>query len=289
VTITRGQLLQMQGGAGAPVATPAPAVSNAPPPLGSGRYPALSQGPATDAATALGSPASVSGRPGMGVPAAPPLGAEAAANVMSSAAANQGVNLQQTADQVPQRKALLGNMEAALADFDSGPGRETWKTINAGTNRMFGINAQSIASTEDFAKLATQLAQSQFQSLGGTGTDAKLDSAMHTSPNLALSNLGNQQIIGLLKGNEDAINVKNQEWQSYLKKGGSPQDYGAFSTQFNKQFDPRVFQSTYMDPGQRQDLLKGMTSSEKSQFQNTYNYAVQRGWIPDPRATNGGQ
>lgn len=247
-------------------------------PLGTGRYP----GQGTPAASGV-APAGPAGF----VASGPKLGAAPAADVTATASANQGVNLQQTADSVPQRKALLGNLESAMNNFTTGPGADWTKVGKAFTNRFspFGnvFDPKSIASQEEFAKQATQLAQSQFQALGGTGTDAKLDSAMHTSPNDALTPLGNKGIISMLKGNEDAINVKNREWQSYLKNGGSPADYGAFSAHFNTQFDPRVFQSVYMNPGQRQDLLKGLDPSEKSQFQQSYNYAVSRGWIPDPR------
>jgi len=247
-------------------------------PLGTGRYP--SQGaPAVPGGPAAAGPAGF-------VPSGPKLGAEPAANVTATASANQGVALQQTADQVPQRKALLGNLEAALNNFTSGPGAD-WKKVGNSianmANPFTDFNAKGIASQEEFAKQATQLAQSQFQALGGTGTDAKLDSAMHTSPNTSLSKLGNQGIINMLKGNEDAIAVKNAEWQDYLAKGNSPQDYGAFSQHFNKLYDPRVFQSVYMSPDQRQDLLKGLDKSEKAQFQQSYNYAVSKGWIPDPR------
>jgi hypothetical protein len=253
--------------------------------LGTGRYPAQPT-PAPSGGSPVGGPAGF-------VPSGPKLGAGPAADVTAAASANQGVNLQQTADSVPQRKALLGNLESALDSFASGPGADWSKVGKAFTNRMspFGnvFDAKSIASQEEFAKQATQLAQSQFQALGGTGTDAKLDSAMHTSPNDALTPMGNKGIINMLKGNEDAIAVKNREWQQYLQNGNSPQDYGQFSVEFNKHFDPRVFQSVYMTDKERQDLLKGIDKSELPQFQNSFNYAVSRGWIPRYWEKNGAQ
>jgi hypothetical protein len=224
------------------------------------------------------------------MPSSPPLGAEAAANTAATASAEQGVALQKAADTVPQQKALLGNLDAALDQFTAGPGADWKKVATAFANTVLPngmqIHPEAIASQEEFNKQALQLAQQQFQTLGGTGTDAKLDSTMHTSPNEALSSLGNKGIIQLLKGNADAIAVKNQEWQQWLSQGHGPETYGAFSTQFNKTYDPRVFQSTYMSVPQRQDMLKGMTGAEKTQFRQSYNMAVDNGWIPDPRQQN---
>lgn len=276
---------------------PLPQPSAGQPTLGTGRYPqpnALSPtGGPSSAPPPAGSGTVSPAAPAGFVPSGPKMGANAAADVNATASANQGVELQKAADQIPQQKALLGNLDAALDNFASGPGAD-WKKVSksfVNANNPFGnvFDPKSIASQEEFTKQATQLVQSQFQALGGTGTDAKLDSASKTSPNDFLSPMGNKGIINMLKGNADAIAVKNGEWQSYLQNGGSPQDYGSFSKQFNTQYDPRVFQSVYMSPDQKQDLLKGLDKSEKTQFQQTYNYAVQRGWIPDPRAQNAAQ
>jgi len=219
------------------------------------------------------------------LPAGPRLGQEAAANVTSQASAQQGVQLQQTADSVPQRKALLGQMEGALGDFNSGPGADRWKTILAGTNRLFGVNSDRVASQEEFDKLSTQLAQQQFQALGGTGTDDKLDSARKASPNSFLSNYGNKKIIALLKGNEDAISAKNSAWQEWQKVNG-PESYGEFSKTFNQHFDPRAFQMQYMSPKEIKSMLNGMTKNEKEKLREVFNTAVDVGWIPDKRAQN---
>lgn len=212
------------------------------------------------------------------------------------AGADQGVTLQKAADTVPQQKAILGNLEAALRNFTSGPGADWRKVAGALANTPLqavgfsGFNAKSIASQEEFVKQATNLAQSQFATLGGTGTDAKLESTMHTSPNETLSKQGNQNIINLLKGNADAIAVKNQEWQKFQQQSGNgPGDYGKFSTQFNTEYDPRVFQSQYMGAADRASMLKGMTKGEQKQFRQSYNLAVEKGWIPDPRQANAGQ
>lgn len=270
-SITRGQFADMAAG-GAP--------QGGAPDLGNGRY----QG---------GAPAAPGGAPQpqpMGIPAGPPLGAGPAADVMGQESAKQGVALQQTADQVPQRKALLQNLESSLEKFTSGPGSD-WKRI---AKSMLNVNnplgdsfdVKSIASQEEFNKLSTQFAQAQAATLG-TGTDAKLDSAMHTSPNSSLTPAGNKSIIAILKGNEDAISAKNQAWQKWLASGNGPESYGQFSATFNKGFNPRVFQFQYMDKTDAKAAIKAMKPDEKKSFVSTLRMALDNGWLTLPGASNG--
>lgn len=283
---------------GNPRAPAAPAQTGT---LGTGRMNAPDAGGGAPAAAPQAAAPAVPGMPAGALQTGLAPGVEPAANVTATANANQGVQLQQLASNVPQRKALLGNLEADLEKFTSGPGADWTKVATAAANRatesMVGFSLfdpKSIAAQEDFNKQATQLAQQQFQALGGTGTDSKLDSAMKTSPYEELSKLGNRKIIHMLKGNEDAIATMNQEWQrAQLPKaeggqGMGGQDYGRFVTEFNKSYDPRAFQWQYMGPDERKDSLKGMTKDEQSKFRSAYNMAVQRGWVPDPRAANGG-
>jgi hypothetical protein len=231
-------------------------------------------------ASAMQAPAP--GIPGVQTGARP--GQLAAADVLGTQSAKQGIDLQSLADQVPVRKAALQNMESALQNFTSGPGAD-WKLfakslVNANVAPIF--DPQKIASQEEFTKQATQVALQQLQTLG-TGTDEKLGSAIKANPSTALSKLGNQQIMQLLKGNEDAIAAKNQAWQEWLTQGNGPESYGKFSTAFNKQFDPRAFQAAYMTPDERKKLVDSMSERDRATFRNNFNLAVQRGWIPDIR------
>jgi hypothetical protein len=239
-----------------------------------------------------GAPAAPAGAGNGAVQAGLAPGVADAAGVQAHTSAQQGASLQQRADIVPQTKAVLGNLEGALKQFGAGPGAG-WKQVAksfVNANSPFGnvFDPKTIASQEEFNKQAVMLAQQQFQALGGTGTDAKLDSASHTSPNDMLTPLGNRGIIQMLKGNEDAIAVKNREWQAFMQSGHGPQDYGKFSTQFNKEYDPRIFQSVYMDGADRKKMISGMTKAELSQFKQQYNAAVAKGWIPAPGQNNGG-
>ena len=215
-----------------------------------------------------------------GTPAGPPLGTSEAAAVDATARANQGVNLQQRADATPQNKSILGNLEGDLGDFTSGPATEKLASFEKFLNANLGlnINTSGLAGRERFNKMSAMLAQSQFQTLGGTGTDKQLGSTELTSPNSELSTMGNKGIIALLKGNEDAIKAKNEAWQAFKASHG-PQSYGQFSTQFNQTYDPRVFQSQYLDVNDRKKMISGLTQQEKNSLHQAFVTAKTNGWI----------
>lgn len=209
---------------------------------------------------------------------------QAAGATTGTAMAGLGSQIVQRAGQVPSNKALLGNMEGLLDNFTPGPQSPFWKSVNQLATQYHlappGSPPQTKAQAqEEFGKLAFQLAQGQFQALGGTGTDSKLESTMHTSPSELLTRYGNKGIIHLLKGNEDAMQAQADAWQKWQSAGNGPETYGKFQSQWNSIYDPRVFQSQYMDPGERQTMLKGMTAAEQAKFKADYKRAVQLGWV----------
>ncbi len=223
----------------------------------------------------------------------PAPGLVEAATIAGRGNAGQALALQTSSANLPMQKAVLGNLEASLTNFTSGPGSD-WMNVGASfvnkINPFFNtFDPSRIRSQDEFRKQALTLAQEQFKALHGTGTDAQLASTSHTSPNDFLSNQSNIGIIHFLKGNVDAQAVMNAEWQKWLPlHKNDPGTYGQFVTEFNKSFDPRVFQSVYADPAEKQTMLKGMTSKEeREKFQADFNAAVDKGWIPDPRARGG--
>lgn len=210
-------------------------------------------------------------------------GAAAALPVVGKGAGDASLRLSALAAEVPTRKAMLDNMLADAEDFTSGPMSEDIKTFTSGINQLFGthINIEGVAAQERFDKIANQIALQQSGDLGIT--DLTTTTAMGANPNSRMSNLGIKGVIALLKGNEDAIQLKHELWQDYLDGGGSPEDYFSWSRDFNKNFDPRVFQTVYLTPEERQAMLKGLKPSEIARFKERYNFAVENGWIPDPR------
>lgn len=213
-----------------------------------------------------------------------PPGYVAGENVNASEAVKLATGLTSAADEVPTQKAILENMERALDKFTSGPGADWTRFAKAAINRNVPLpkgwqfDPDSIANQESFAKQAGLIAQSQFKALGGTGTDNQLHSTMATSPNEILSDMGNREIMAMLKGNADAIRVKNEEWLKYKELNGA-KSYPEFSTLFNRLYDPRAFQFKYLNPKERQTYIDKMSPQDKEELLHAITYARQKKWI----------
>lgn len=245
-------------------------------------------GPVTDPRT--GQIIAPGGQSGTFEPSGPAVGQQPGFEQATNANVAMGNELTQAANEVPMTKSILNNLEEDLKHFTSGQGADWTRIAKNFANRNLPVpdslkkegalfDEKSLASQEGFNKLAQQLAQQQFHALGGTGTDAKLGSAMSTSPNEYLSKLGNQGIIRLLKGNQDAIVAKNKEWLNWQRAGNSPSSYNEFSAWFNDHFDPRAFQFKYVPQKDRQTYINSMSPDEQAQFLNDLTYARKKGWV----------
>lgn len=213
-------------------------------------------------------------------------GVAAAATSTAETSAKLGNELTVAANEVPATMGILDNLERELKGFTPGPGADWRRLGKAFANTVIpeslkdkiGFDPKSIADQEGFNKLAYNLAQNQFQALGGTGTDAKLNSTMATSPSELLSKEGNEGIIRLLKGNTDALRVKSKEWNKFKKTHGED-SFGEFSDVFNETFNPRVFQFKYVPPAERQRWLNAMDPADRKRFLEAAEYARDKGWI----------
>jgi|HubBroStandDraft_3_1064219.scaffolds.fasta_scaffold06212_4 hypothetical protein len=213
-------------------------------------------------------------------------GVAEAATSTAKTSADLGNALTTAANEVPATKGILDNLDRTLANFTPGPGADYRRFGKALANTVIpdslkdklGFDPKSISSQEEFNKLGYQLAQNQFQALGGTGTDSKLHSTMMTSPSELLSQEGNKNIISLLRGNNDALQVKAREWNKWKKTNGED-SYAEFSDQFNQNFNPRVFQFKYVPPADRQNWYKTMSPQDRDQFKADLDYADAKKWI----------
>lgn len=241
----------------------------------------------TQPARGVQQPARVAQNPYGAVTTGLPPGQPQAQTVDLEAGANQGVALQKAVDTSPQRMGQLSNLEKNLAQFESGPQAERARKIKGTVNQVGSLvgvqpfDAKSLAAQESFVKESTMLAQQQFAALGGTGTDQQLGSALKSNPSEALSKEGNKNIIAMLKGNEAALNAKNDAWQQWKQKNGAG-SYPQFSSEFNKGYSPRAFQFAFLPPEERAKMLSSMSPSEKSALGAALKNAEERGWIrPD--------
>lgn len=227
-------------------------------------------------------------------PVGNPPGLVPAATAIGAASGQQSVNLTQAADTSPVRKGMLGNLEGDLKQFSAGQGADWQNIAKNWANRnvlptSLQFDPKSIASQEEFNKQAEQLAQQQFSAIGGTGTDAKFGSAFKANPNETLSQMGNVGIIRLLKGNEDAIQAKNNAWQASLAAGASPASYPQFAAKFNQTFDPRVYQAQYLGKDDLKKMFSGMSPAEQHALADKIAAAKSAGYVTGPGSQYNGQ
>ena len=213
-------------------------------------------------------------------------GVAAAATSTAENSAKLGNELVAAANQAPITDGILQNLDKTLGEFTSGPGADWTRvgkafvntTLPKGLAEKIGFDPKSIASQEEFNKQAYNLAQSQFQALGGTGTDAKLNSTMSTSPSELLSKEGNRGIIQILRGNNDALKAKSKAWNTWKKTNGED-SYSDFSEKFNESFNPRVFQIKYVPKKERDSWYQAMSSDDRRQFEKAAKVAKEQGWL----------
>ena len=271
------------------IATPEPAPpgpGGAPRQQTAGQFVTQSMGggapPAAPGANPLPAPGAPLPSPGVVTGMGP--GASAAVQAEGQASGAGSVQLHALASEVPTRKANLDNMLADAAEFTAGPASEELKQTIAGINELFGtkFDVDRVAAQDRFDKLANQIAQQQASAIGAT--DQQLATAMGANPNSRMSNLGIEGTVALLKGNEDAIAIKNEKWQDALEEGkAAPDEFYKWSAKFNRNYDPRVFQSVYLDQTAKQKMIATLSKTERAEFARKFNFAVQNGWIPDPR------
>lgn len=212
-----------------------------------------------------------------------PAGTVEANTVAATESARQAADLQASAARVPARQAILANMQDAASKFTSGPLAHEKKTVQAAWNEVapswLQSHPEAVAAQEEFGKYAAQLAKEFMNSGIGTESDRRLMNSIAANPNEALSNLGSRRIVQILQGTEDALAAQNTAWTKAQKQYGGPAGYGRFLADFNKDFDPRVFQFNRMDNDARGEFVKGMTGAQKKQFRGAIEKAEAKGWI----------
>jgi hypothetical protein len=219
------------------------------------------------------------------LPGAPqtPLAAGPAIGTQETATSNveQAQALQKRAAIVPNRKAALANLVNTLDKFTPGPKANLTGSLQ-GLAAQFGLAppavAEGKAAQDEFNKLAAQIALDQWGALGGSGSNAQLETAVHANPNEVMSKMGIKNVAALLQGNEDAIGAQFDAWQKYSAKHG-PASYGEFLGGWNKYYDPRVFQAEHMAPAAVKSMLGKMTDAERKTFLRDQSIARQAGWI----------
>ncbi len=94
-----------------------------------------------------------------------------------------------------------------------------------------------------------------------------------------MSHVGTKNILSLLKGNQDAIELKAKDWNKWKRNNGED-SFPEFAQDFNAKFDPRIFQFRYMKPKQRVEYINKIDDpAERKQLLDRVEMAHDAGWV----------
>ena len=235
--------------------------------------------PGQAAPTAYGQPMTVSMGPAQ----------QAAAEGLGRQGQDASGALFAAAQDSPQRQAQLNAMLGDLTKYGSGPNSAALSYAR-GRLVQLGVDpggwAEGQSAQENFTKMANQFLAKQAGSMGPVTND-KLALAAESGPNPMFTTLGNQGVLHIAQGNEDALTAKANAWaQAQLpqQQGGqglTGADYQGWSSQFNQGFMPSAFWYARMAPAERQTLIAGMDPTTQRQLHGAIVNGVNKGWI-DP-------
>lgn len=152
------------------------------------------------------------------------------------------------------RKSNLDNLRQEAGQFAAGPQSGFWEQLGA-IAAEYHLPApgpipsgDAVAAQTEFRKLATTILGQQRAALGLPATDQSTSITTGATPNDTLTPKGIARVAGILEGNEDYINAGYQAWTAWKNAGHGYETFQQFLPQWNKAFDPRVFQAQYMTP-----------------------------------------
>ncbi len=202
---------------------------------------------------------------------------------------NAQSQLRQSVVDSPQQLANLDQLSELSSGAASGPTADMEKRAGALALRLglpgLTLNKDQQAMSEEYAKVGGQLAVQQANA--GHASDAFLQNAYLTNPNLAMSKLGRSIVTSTLKGNIDFNRIKDQEWSRYANGEIDGQRHMAnefydWSRQFNNSvhdFGPRPFQFMRMSAPEQRLFLQGMSNQQQVQFERSLQAYQRKGWL----------
>lgn len=206
---------------------------------------------------------------------------------IATAAAGNITNMASVANDAPNQKALLENLNDLSAEAVSGPSSDWEKRANALIQRLipgfkFTLTPEQLGKSEEYGKISEQLAGQQ--ATAAHATNAFLTNAYNTNPGLYLSKIGRQGITHMLQGNVDSIVAKNNAWDAYANGEvdgirHSPAEFNTWNRKFNLDFNPRVFQYARMTPEERSGFRSALPKGQQKKFFEQIQQYQKNGWI----------
>ncbi len=301
-----GALLNPNRPAGAPVPG-APGVGNGyapnPPPAPTGQQdgypPPMGQGgnaaPGMQAPSAAAAPPPAPGAPmPVGLAPATQAGLDAAGKASADQWASQQQLVGGSAGRIYQLRSALGDLQA-LGTTGTGPSAGTVNTVKSYISSlpviggMAGFDPNQIADYDKANKYLQAYASARAGAHGGT-TDSQLATTLSSNASTHISNLAAQQVVQANIGLERMDQAQIAGFQTGLDPATgvptgqhpTPDQYSDYAARWNSNMDPRAFIADQLSPQQFGQTVAGMQPNERARFQQTFNTAVQNGWIEKP-------
>jgi hypothetical protein len=215
-----------------------------------------------------------------------------------TAAAGAGQRMQDLMRQqyaAPQQIALLQQLQSDLAGMPiTGASSAVLNhlhqlAVNWGIHPP-GIDVTNAAASQDsFNKVTSQLSAAQMGVLGGP-SDARQDLSQHMNPSGQNTKEGNERVIDMLIGNQNAIQTMTNEWVGSrqspaqfdrwrIEEFNAPHDFTSEGKTYSGRFDPRVFWMANMTLPEQQQYLQTFKGTAATQLQDNIRYGVSKGWV----------
>ncbi len=165
---------------------------------------------------------------------------------------------------VTQNLSNLEDLGAQINDANPGPLADAAAKYRAALNEL-GIsygNKQATAA-QVFTKLTNVIASGNLSGLGA-GTDQKLLTVLHATPNVAQTATAAKTVLATAIGLQQWRQARYDAYQHWLAQGNLPSNAAAFNDQFQKTVSPLVLSIPYMPAAQQQAVQKYILSLPKS-------------------------
>ncbi|WP_186169604.1 hypothetical protein [Burkholderia gladioli] len=174
-------------------------------------------------------------------------------------------------------QTLAGVRQAIESGANLGPGGAGLTQIQSWlvSHGMSQSDAAKVQNSEEAYKLMQQYANQM--SLGGTGTDSRLNAAIASNPNPAYSKNTNLALVDRLQ----ALETQTQDTRDAFQASGlTPDKYQSWLPGFQKTHGIAVYQFGSMTPQQQGAYLKSLSPQQRTQFATG---------LADYQARSGGQ
>lgn len=222
---------------------------------------------------------------GGGFSATPPPGFNKASDVAGQNSAQGFQAISDGAADVPNRIYALKQMQGIVSGPDAvlGPGSQAaahLKGVLGTIGQSVGMQAPpSVDNYQEFSKWASQYSARSAQELGLSGSDARVNLAIHATPNGEMTKGALQMIIPQMIGIENAKQGYAQAANAWQQQRG-PQTLQQFRTAWNQVYDPRVYTMMAQGPQAFSAAVAKMPKPQAAQLRQHYLALQQIGALP---------